>query len=74
MKILREKTYLKMIENSIGAKTFNSIFAEVNGSENKHVGFTFDYVSKQVIKHPISKKIENSGEPRKIEKIFRYKF
>lgn len=152
MKILREKTYLKMIENSIGTKIFNSIFAEVegqekdllndgefscavfvsgilllnqmlekgrstvdslekdleesdsfeeiksdpqpgdilfwekvryeDGSENRHVGFTLsnteavstDYVPKQVIKHPINKEIENSGETRKIEKIFRYRF
>lgn len=33
MKVLRRSTYLKMIENSVGSKIFNSRFIEENGKE-----------------------------------------
>ncbi len=151
MKILKKESYIKMIENSIGNKLFNSLiireedgtirdllndgeyscalfvssilflhsltsrsrstvnnlekdlsenplFTIINnntiesgdviiwesvtyedGSQNRHVGFAISnteaistsYIEKCVVQHPINKEIENSGEIRKIEKIFR---
>jgi hypothetical protein len=53
-----------------------------DGSQNRHVGFAIsdteavstNYIEKCVTKHPINKEIENTGEVRKIEKIFRASF
>lgn len=153
MEILRKDTYVKMIENSINTKLFNSIiikedevtkdllndgeyscalfvsgilflnlliprtrttvnnlekdlieyknFIEVpsddiqdgdivfwesvtyeDGSQNRHVGFAIsnteaistNYIKKCVVKHPLHKEIENTGEIRKVEKVFRPTF
>lgn len=154
MEILKKESYVKMIENSIGNKLFNSIIVRekdgtikdllndgeyscalfvssilflhsltqknrstVNnlekdlsenplfkisnennieagdvlfwesvtyedGSQNRHVGFAIsnaeaistNYIEKCVVKHPITKEIENTGTIRKIEKIFRPSF
>jgi hypothetical protein len=155
MEILKKETYLKMIENSINARMFNSILIKEesgvsrdllndgeyscalfvssvlflnnliqktrstvnnlekdllehpsfihleNGADiepgdilfwesvtyeddsaNRHVGFAVSnseaistsYMAKCVIKHPITKEIENSGEMRKVENIFRFTF
>ncbi len=151
MEILKKETYLKMIENSIENKLFNSIiikeedgsikdllndgeyscalfvsgilllhslvlktrstvnnlekdllesslFQEVedktiqpgdiliwesvtyeDGSQNRHIGFAIskedavstNYIKKCVVKHPIHKEVENTGEIRKIEKVLR---
>jgi hypothetical protein len=151
MQILKKESYIKMIENSVGNKLFNSIIVKeddgtikdllndgeyscalfvssilflhsftlktrstVNnlekdlsenpifkiiedgsikagdviiwesvtyedGSQNRHIGFAISdteaistsYIEKCVIKHPINKQIENTGEIRKIEKVFR---
>ncbi len=53
-----------------------------DGSGNRHIGFAISnkeaistsYKNKCVIKHLINKAIENTGEPRKIERIFRIIF
>lgn len=154
MEILKKKSYIKMIENSIGNKLFNSIIIKEedgtirdllndgeyscalfvssilflhslthksrstvmnlekdllenslftivsentiepgdviiwesvtyeDGSQNRHIGFAISdteaistsYIEKCVVRHPINKEIENSGEIRKMEKIFRPSF
>jgi hypothetical protein len=151
MEILRKETYVKMIENAVGTRLFNSLmvredgavrdllndgeyscaiftsgvlllnqkvartrttvtnleadllasdqFSQIpvgsevqpgdvvlwekvryeDGSENRHIGFAVsqaeavstNYVQKCVVRHPLLTNIENTGEVRKIERIFR---
>lgn len=154
MEILRKETYIKMIENAVGTRLFNSLivkeqdtvrdllndgeyscavftssvlllnqkaartrttvnnletdllasdqFQQVSvgsavqagdvvlwekvryedGSENRHIGFALsdseavstNYIQKCVVRHPLLTNIENTGEVRKIERIFRPSF
>ncbi len=81
-KDLLENSLFKIIpENSIeqgDVIIWESVTYE-DGSQNRHIGFAISdseaistsYIEKCVVKHSINKKIENSGEIRKIEKVFR---
>jgi len=83
---LKENSTFKQIEDSSTIEAGDVLFWESvtyeDGTQNRHVGFAIssseaistNYIQKCVVKHPINKEIENTGEVRRIENIFRFKF